>query len=922
MTMFRWILPLVLFLCWAGGLACTTTTEPPPENRNTPPDRRVPPIDKTLRLSERPTTCNPIALDNVREPGLCNKGSGAFGYWHNDDANLPAYEYTLNHLTDPKALYPHSYKKEARSHFHQVGNDRINGIAYNDGYLELMGQERGVTLYNRYDPEHQNYAGGFSIIGEGQQAWNTAYRWQPNGAKTRRVFGMGYTLQVTQHNDIRVTHRWIAPPADGSFVIDDVIIQNLSDKPRTLRHYEYWDLNRHQLSFQPIRSGAIAPNSDLGRNAHNEPFDQQLSWKDGILQARYIWRGDTIQKDKSEATTINEHPATVFLAALGERPAEIFTDQQKFLGKGGIASPDGAKAKQTSQFMARHKAMDQPAMLVMRHDITLQPGESKSLRFAFGYLPEGKTMTMVDPWRKTDVQPLHATQEHWKKQAAYFTAPDAPLLSREVPWHSYYLLSATNVLDYYKTSVTSQGSAYLYLHGFDGAPRDQSLYSLPLTYLRPDLAKANLRLIMGLTQAKGGSISYSFHGFGMLEDAVIHTHPSDLDIFFLLAISEYLGATGDYAFLQEEVPYHPVTAKPPSPATSYTVLDHIRVAVDHLINFVKRGPNGLIRIWDGDWSDGIVWENTEKYSSKFTIEFGESIPNSQMAVYVLPRLAGLLASTDKALSEKMSTFAEELKEPTRKQFTGKWFLRAWMRDSSNKPVAAGKEEIDLEAQPWGLLANLLSQEEQTTLAQQVWDQLDKTSPIGPTLKPNTMVWPAVSQLMTWAYTRVRPDWAWASLQRQTLAAHAEAFPDQWFGIWSAPDGLDAVKGTTWSSVATPMTDWPVMNMNPHAMFLLGTFRVAGIEPTAQGLRIQPHGTPESYALDTPLLKLKVEKNRLEGEYRAHNDGKINLLLSPPKGKILVKVTLDGKDLTSSNNRVLAPLTFPRGKTISFSMTWK
>ncbi len=37
--------------------------------------------------------------------------------------------------------------------------------------------------------------------------------------------------------------------------------------------------------------------------------------------------------------------------------------------------------------------------------------------------------------------------------------------------------------DYYSARVISQGSAYLYLHGVDGVPRDQVLFAIAAVYL-------------------------------------------------------------------------------------------------------------------------------------------------------------------------------------------------------------------------------------------------------------------------------------------------------------------------------------------------------------------------------------------------------------------------------------------------------
>ena len=124
--------------------------------------------------------------------------------------------------------------------------------------------------------------------------------------------------------------------------------------------------------------------------------------------------------------------------------------------------------------------------------------------------------------------------------------------------------------------LVPQGSAYLYLHGADGAPRDQSLFAIPLTYLRPDLARDTLRLIMRMTDSETGAIPYAFAGYGIHDGAGVHEHPSDLDLFFLLGLGEYLAATGDLAFLDSVEPYYPRGSR------SGTVLDHVRTAFDHL----------------------------------------------------------------------------------------------------------------------------------------------------------------------------------------------------------------------------------------------------------------------------------------------------------------------------------------------------
>ncbi len=611
-----------------------------------------------LPMPERSTACG--VGESVEKLKPCAEGSGDFGFWRLDALGLPAYEYTLDQRTDPKAFYKHSRNKEPRTHTHQIGNDRINGIAYNEGYVELMSQERGVTYHNRFDERYRNYTGGFSLLEEEGVVWNTAHRWMPAEAKARRVFGAGYVTYITQYRGIRVTKTIRAAHGDQPALVSDVTLENLTPNQRDIRHYEYWDVNRHQAVFQPLRAKEAGDAGDIERDLLNKSFTQKVQFD---AKTQRVWvdfakKPDTKIPTKEAVSAVDQYPASIFLASVAPSTAlesnDIFTDQSAFWGQGGPTQPDAVKQRAQGSLLGDAEAFRQPAMFAMRHTLSIAPKATVSLRFVYGYLPSGRDVGFLAQYAKAETAENPHTQ-HFEGKLAYFLAPDAPFLSREVPWHAYKVLSSVNTLDYFKTLVTPQGSAYLYLHGFDGAPRDHALFSMPLVYLRPELARGNLRLMMGMTRAEDGGISYSYHGNGFLEDAIIHKYPSDLDIFFLAGMAEYLAATGDRAFLKEKIPFHPgntntFAGKLPSYVKDDTVLDHIRCAFFHLKEFVQRGPNGLIRIWDGDWSDGIVWENGAKYDPSKSIKSGESIPNTQMALYALPLMADVIEASDAALA--------------------------------------------------------------------------------------------------------------------------------------------------------------------------------------------------------------------------------------------------------------------------------
>ena len=880
--------------------------------------------------------------DDIERFPDCPPGGGIFGEWIVDDAGLPAFLYTFDQLRDERGAWPNSEDiaplfRERRDHFTVTGNRRLNMMAVDDGTAVLFCNERGPTWLNRFDEEGRNLAGGFSYLhdrGSGE-VLATAYRYAPVDAATRRVFGIGYYETETAQVGLRVRHRITAPEGDDPLVIDDVEIENLGTDPRSIAHFEYWDVNRHQLMTQWIRTGLAAGPGDAERDALNESFVQEVTFDaaSAALVASMTPAPGEHPPARQEISAVDWYPPPVFLALLDGDVDQVIGDQGAFFGTGTPSAPEAVESPTDSDVLLPSTgAGGQPACLVMRTDLDLEPGETRSLRFAYGYLPDGSDLGMLSRYRDGDVWSESANR--WREQLAYAALPDSPLAHRETAWRSHLLLAHTVWNDYYQQRYTPQGSAYLYIHGADGAARDQSLYAPATTYLDPALARGNLRLVMEITRSSDGEISYAFTGYGVLEGATLHEHPSDLDLYFFLGLSEYLSATGDRDFLDGDVPFHPRDGGLPATVTDDSVLDHVRNAFAHLRDDVGLGPNGLVRIRDGDWSDGIVYEDLSPLAISFTIENGESVPNSQLAHYVLPLLAAQLEDRDPALAEEMRVYAGELEEPIRETFGTRWFGRAWLRNTLDQAYLKGNDlesdpfaanYIDLEAQPWGLLDGVLDEAERETLLDEVVARLDDDSPIGPRMRPGGDVWPAISQLMTWAYARYRPALAWASLVEHLYATHAREWPEQWIGVWSGPDGFQSAgtDGGTWASPVTPMTDFPVSNMNPEAMWLLGLIRTAGIEPVADGLLFTPRqGGPATYTVQLPLLRLDVAESGVSGWYRAQNDGELGLYVAVPEGALpTALVDGDAVAVTVDQGRVRLPLSLADGREIRFDVTW-
>src|ERR1700677_5004922 len=116
------------------------------------------------------------ALPGGDDNGKKAYGSGHFGRWIDDDFGLPAFQYTCDQVSDPKAvtvLNPGILGPT--EHVHQVGNDRIIAVASNFGYVRVRQDEGAPKFLNDYAPEHGCFGGGIGYLTGGSVSLSTFY---------------------------------------------------------------------------------------------------------------------------------------------------------------------------------------------------------------------------------------------------------------------------------------------------------------------------------------------------------------------------------------------------------------------------------------------------------------------------------------------------------------------------------------------------------------------------------------------------------------------------------------------------------------------------------------------------------------------------------------------------------------------------
>ena len=290
-----------------------------------------------------------------------------------------------------------------------------------------------------------------------------------------------------------------------------------------------------------------------------------------------------------------------------------------------------------------------------------------------------------------------------------------------------------------------------------------------------------------------------------------------------------------------------------------------------------------------------------------------------MATYVLDLFSELLNyEGDAVFASYVTKYANGQRDAVRKQWTGKWFKRAWLTDEIGW---VGDDEIWLEPQPWSIIGGAAESEQAETLVQSIDEGMRKPSKIGamilakineqmvgaPGTGTNAGIWASINGTLIWALAKVNGSLAWDEWKKNTLAMHAELYPDIWFGIWSGPDTLNSVLsdcpgGTVITTaeekddkdeekemvdglIIVNWTDYPVMNMHPHAWPLYTIPKLLGIEFTREGVDFAPIIPKDEYRFSSPLIHFEKTRNGYSGHYAPLIAGKWKITIKLDEGEL-------------------------------------
>jgi hypothetical protein len=186
--------------------------------------------------------------------------------------------------------------------------------------------------------------------------------------------------------------------------------------------------------------------------------------------------------------------------------------------------------------------------------------------------------------------------------------------------------------------------------------------------------------------------------------------------------------------------------------------------------------------------------------------------------------------------------------------------------------------------------------------------------------------------------------AWDEWKKNTLAYHAEAYPNVWYGIWSGPDtynselskypGQTVFKEPTnepekpksekkgLEGIEVSWTDFPVMNMHPHAWPLYNIPSLLGITFTSKGVHFAPVLPLKEYQFTSPLVDFIVRDNEISGKYQPLQKGEwqIQLKLPPTLRSRFTHLEVNG--LQSNIDQTADLVTFAGVSTPDKALIWK
>ena len=564
-----------------------------------------------------------------------------FGYF--DDQHK---EYVI---TTPKTPLPWINYLGNREFFSLISNTCGGYTFYRDARLLRL------TRY-RYNDVPCDTNGKYFYIKDGDCIWNPG--WQPT--KTDLDFyecchGLGYSRFTGKKKNLQASVLFFVPLEDNC-ELQWLHLKNDGDAPKTFSLFSYvewclWNADDDMKNFQrnlsigevEIENSVIYHKTEYReRRDHfafygvNAPIDGFDTSRDAFLGA---YRG-------------NDHPQVVEKGACSNSVASGW-------------SP-----------IACHQI-----------DLTLAPGQEKSLIFVLGYAEN----PLAEKWSAPGIinkKPAKEILAKYQTDAQVEQALSALAAYWEDLLSKYHVTSSNekvdrmvNIWNQYQCMVTfnMSRSASYYESGIGRGMgfRDSCQDLLGFVHLIPERARERI-LDIAATQFIDGSAYHQYQPLTKKGNSDIGSGFNDDPLWLIAGTDAYIRETGDFSILDEAVPFdNDVSLAAP-------LMEHLHRSFDYIVNHT--GPHGLPLIGRADWNDCLNLNCFSAHPGESFQTFGPSEGPVAESIFIaamfvkygnayakLCRLTGNTSEATRAEKEVAKIYDVILKDG----WDGKWFLRAY-----------------------------------------------------------------------------------------------------------------------------------------------------------------------------------------------------------------------------------------------------
>jgi cellobiose phosphorylase len=520
--------------------------------------------------------------------------------------------------------------------------------------------------------------------------------WQPVGREPasdyRVAHGFGYTRAEADVGGVRSSVVFFVP-VDDDREIWRAALTNASGRRRRLSVVGYVEFALGHALIDLI-------NQCDDQHFNRVRFDPGLN---ALFATKTYWVTETRGTQQQEN---KEWDRWAFFTV--DRPVAAYeTVRERFLGphrneSDPLALRDGLGSKD----------MDcGNAVGALQVDLELEPGESADLVFSLGVIAkDGFERAKADVLARyrtvaeTDAA-LDRLRDEWDRFLGHARAatpePEADVfLNLWTPYQAKVAFDVGRVASFYYWGI-GRGFGY----------RDTAQDTIAIVLA--DAARARERVgLLARQMTPEGRVYHHFYGDGQGE----FTRHCDDPLWFVLAVTEYLKETGDFALLEAGEPF--------VGGSEGTVLEHLLAVVRFAAG--NLGRHGLPVFGRGDWNDTLDYIGGE--------EGGESVWGAMFYVAMLDRLLALLerrglAAGHPGVRDLRDGLAEAIEAHA---WDGAWYIRAFGaggRRIGSKDARYGR--IFANTQSWAVIAGLADRGRLVRAMDSVAELLD--TPFGPKL---------------------------------------------------------------------------------------------------------------------------------------------------------------------------------------------